>query len=95
LGNEYIVNVDIGFNGDENIISIKQTLDYVSIYLVVKKQMATPTRLLETLAQSIVEDIKTMDKRIQSIVINIKKINPPIKSFSGNVAVTYSFAAEK
>lgn len=90
LGSEYEVNADIGFTHSEKIISIHQTVDYVTAYQVIKKQMDMPVHLLETLAQNIAEEIKVIDERIHSVIIRIKKISPPITSFCGNVGVTYS-----
>jgi len=90
LGSEYEVNVDIGINSDEKILHLHQTVNYVSVYDIIKKQMDHPTPLLETLAQQITKQIKEIDTQIKSIVINIKKINPPVIAFTGNVGVTYS-----
>ena len=90
FGNEYEVNVDVGFTEKKKITALHQTINYVSVYQLIKQQMDKPTTLLETIAQSISEAIKKTDNRITSIVINIKKINPPITSFIGDVGVTYS-----
>ncbi len=90
MGSEYEVNVDIGFTHIEKIIFIHQTVDYVSVYEIVKKQMDQPTNLLETLAQNTAEEIKAIDERINSVVIHIKKISPPINAFTGNVGVTFT-----
>jgi dihydroneopterin aldolase len=90
LGGEYEVNADINIDAKTKIISIHQTVNYVAVYHIIKKQMDEPTLLLETLAQNIADEIKMLDTQIKSIVISIKKINPPIKSFTGNVSVTYS-----
>ncbi|UAY50717.1 dihydroneopterin aldolase [Ferruginibacter albus] len=88
LGNEYIVNIDIEFKEDKKITSIHETINYVSIYSLIKEQMQKPTALLETLAQNIVDEIKKVDPRITSIVFNIRKMNSPIEAFRGNVGVT-------
>jgi dihydroneopterin aldolase len=92
LGSEYEVNIDIGINGDEKILHLHQTINYVSVYDIIKKQMDHPTPLLETLAQKIAGQIKAFDNRIKSIIICIKKINPPVIAFTGNVGVTYSIS---
>jgi 7,8-dihydroneopterin aldolase/epimerase/oxygenase len=90
FGNEYEINVDVGFKEEERISALHQTIDYVSVYQLIRQQMDKPTPLLEMLAQVIAESIKAMDNRIISVVISIKKLNPPITSFIGNVGVTYS-----
>ena len=90
VGGEYEVNATVGFAGEEKIVSLHQTINYVSIFRVIKEHMDKPVPLLETLAQSIAEQIKLIDTQIQSIVIRIDKINPPIPSFIGKVGVTFS-----
>lgn len=90
LGNEYEVNADIDFEGSEKVVRLSDTINYVSVFLLIKKHMDHPTPLLETLVQRIAHDIKAMDKRVTGINVSIKKTNPPVLGYAGNVAVTYS-----
>ena len=90
VGSEYLVNAAVVFGGEEKIVSLHQTVNYVSIFRIIKEHMDEPTPLLETLAQSIVEQIKEMDNQLKSISVRIEKMNPPIPSFTGSVGVTYS-----
>jgi len=89
LGNTFIVNASVSFNADEKISSIHQTINYVSIYQLIKKRMHIPTALLETLAQDIAEEIYNFDERLQSISISIEKKNPPMLNIKGSVSVQY------
>ena len=89
LGNSFEVNVDVSFDGSEHIDSIGQTINYASLYEIIKLQMARPADLLETLAQDIVQQIHSFDKRILSITISITKRNPPITGIIGSVGVKY------
>lgn len=88
-GNDYEIDVSIEFNSTANIISIHHTINYVSVYDVIRKQMIKRVALLETLAQHITEEIYLLDKRISKIDIRINKMHPPIKNFIGNVGVSY------
>jgi dihydroneopterin aldolase len=90
LGGEYEVNADVSFTSKERMISLEQTVNYVSVFEIIKEQMGKPIPLLETLAQTIAEKIQVLDTQITSIQVNIKKINPPIRSFTGNIGVSYS-----
>lgn len=88
LGNEFEVNASVTIAAEEKIGHIAQTINYVIIYEMIKKRMAIPTPLLETLAQELVEEIYQHDKRIGSISISIRKLNPPIENFSGSVGIS-------
>jgi 7,8-dihydroneopterin aldolase/epimerase/oxygenase len=90
IGTDFEVSVSIDFDAPEKVVALKDTINYVSVFEVIKKRFATPGRLLETLAQHIVDDIYAIDNRITTINISIDKINPPISNFIGSVGVTYS-----
>ena len=89
LGNTFEVNVDISFNGNERIDSLEQTINYTSVYRIIKQRMAIPSGLLETLAQDIAHQVHAHDNRILSITVSIEKKNPPIPGMEGSVGVTY------
>jgi len=90
VGGNYEVNAEISFNTDEHITRIEQTINYNSVYKIIAEQMAIPTPLLETLIQNMVSKILEAHTKIAAISINVKKLNPPIKDFTGNVGVSYS-----
>ena len=89
-GTDFEVDVSVAFNATSKINSIHQTINYVDVYDVIKRHMKHPVALLETLAENITEEIYSLDNRITSINININKLHPPVKNFTGNVGVTYS-----
>ena len=84
IGGEYLVNaiVEIDTSRAEQNDLLKSTVDYVSIYNVLKKEMDTPSKLLEVVLERIIEGIKKIDNNIDSIDVSIKKLSPPI---GGNV----------
>ena len=89
LGNELELNITVLVQSDEKIVSLKQTVNYVTLYEIIKQRMDTPTPLLETVAQDLAEMICSFDDRIKSVEINIKKLNPPIHNFHGQISVSY------
>lgn len=89
LGNTFIVQVAFSFSADDSISSIKQTINYASVYHIIKQRMQIPTPLLETLVQDLAEKIATLDDRIKSITVSIEKKNPPIPNIEGSVSVLY------
>lgn len=90
IGTDFEVSVSIHFNAPEKIVALNDTINYVDVFEIIKKRFAIPERLLETLAQHIVDEIYTMDNRITTINISIDKINAPIANFVGRVGVYYS-----
>ncbi len=89
LGNDFEVNVSVTFQADEPVSSLHDTINYVSIYNIVKKRMALPLPLLETLAQEMTAEIYNFDNRIKTISVSVEKKNPPISNMEGSVSVHY------
>ncbi|HUZ59020.1 MAG TPA: dihydroneopterin aldolase [Hanamia sp.] len=90
LGNEYVVNVAVEFHeSTEVIFHIHETINYVSIYNIIKKRMSVPTPLLETIAMKTGEDIHNQFPVLKSISISIKKMNTPIEGIQGSAGVSW------
>ncbi len=89
LGNEFEVNADIELDTNEQLTKLRQTVNYVTVYEVIKQRMQQSTPLLETVAQELNQSIHKMDDRIKSVSITIKKLSPPIENFQGEVGVSY------
>jgi dihydroneopterin aldolase len=88
IGNKFEVEVNIDFDSANSITDISQTINYVTVYNVIKEEMARPQKLIETLCETIAERIHQLDSRISSIQISIFKLGAPIPSFKGSVGVT-------
>ena len=69
---------------------LNETIDYTQLYALVKHRMEKPTRLLETLATEIADEILNRFLNIQQLDVSIKKLNPPIPFFNGSVAASYA-----
>ena len=84
IGGEYLVNaiVKIDTSRAEQNDLLESTVDYVSVYNVLKKEMSVPSKLLEVVLERIIEGIKKIDDNIDSVDVSIKKLSPPI---GGNV----------
>lgn len=90
IGCEFEVNLSVSFEMDDPITSMHQSINYVEVYEIVKKQMELPRQLLETISQDIADDIIKLDSKVKSIEIHLSKINPPIRDFRGNVCVSFT-----
>jgi 7,8-dihydroneopterin aldolase/epimerase/oxygenase len=67
-----------------------ETIDYTLLYQLVKQRMERPTRLLETLATEIAQEILSTYQNAEEVSVKIKKLNPPIPFFNGNVSAEYN-----
>ena len=84
IGCNYIVNVvmQTDFTEAAKTDDLSKTIDYVTVYNIVKEEMAIRAKLLEEVAQRIVNRLKKQFKTIQKLEIKVTKVNPPM---NGNV----------
>ncbi len=91
LGNYFEVNIDIWHQPNAlPVIHMKDTIDYVSVYELVKQRMAKPTPLLETVITEIAQSILAQFSLAKKVTISIDKVCPPITRFEGKVGVSFT-----
>ena len=88
LGNYYLVDVYVGVNTKSVVKSdnLADTVNYETIYYIVKVEMNKKAKLLETVAQKIVNRIKSIFENVETLKVRISKLNPPL---GGTVARTF------
>ena len=69
---------------------LDETIDYTQLYEVIKLRMQKPTKLLETLATEIAQEILNRFSKVEEVSISIKKLNPPIPFFTGIISAEYN-----
>jgi 7,8-dihydroneopterin aldolase/epimerase/oxygenase len=89
LGNEFVVNVTVGFEA-ETISIMEQTIDYVTIYHIVETQMKATKKLLEEVVSCISTQIKESFPQIKSLDISIQKKHPAFGKEIEATVVGYS-----
>jgi dihydroneopterin aldolase len=79
-GNWFEVDISIETNILEGAIrdDLDKTVNYEVLYQFVKEEMAKPSKLLETVAEKIVERVLQDLPQVQQVELKISKINPPI-----------------
>ena len=80
IGSDYRVDLEVNANLKISAQSDKlsDTVDYVFLNKVVREEMAQPSKLLETVAQRILDRILKEDKLVTKATVMVSKINPPI-----------------
>lgn len=84
IGSEYIVDVAVkaDLKKSAKTDALEDTVDYVHLNLIVKEEMAIRSKLLEEVAQRILDRFFKELPMIQKAKVAVAKINPPI---GGNV----------
>jgi len=84
IGSEYIVDVTVkaALKKSSKTDALEDTVDYVHLNLIVKEEMAIRSKLLEEVAQRILDRFFKELPMIQKAKVAVAKINPPI---GGNV----------
>lgn len=79
-GGEYIVDIYLYLNLEEagKKDDLTHTVNYESIYEIVKDVMSTPKKLIESVAYEIQNKIIVQHKEINSFTIRVRKLDPPL-----------------
>ena len=95
IGSEYRVDLSVKADLKKSAKSdqLNDTVDYVHLNIIVKEEMAIRTKLLETVANKILDRILDEILIVKKATVDVSKLNPPI---GGNVAmVTIKMSKER
>lgn len=87
-GAEYEISMEIFFEATKKITRLEETVDYVKVHEILRKEMENPWSLLETVGMEISKRVKEVYPYVSEINITISKINPPLVNFRGELGVT-------
>ncbi|WEK33991.1 MAG: dihydroneopterin aldolase [Candidatus Pseudobacter hemicellulosilyticus] len=88
-GSPYEVNIKVDYEeADTQFSDLKNTINYVEIFEIVKQRMIIPTPLLEKVAEGIVRRIKHQYPFTTGVTLSIYKLEPPIEGFQGKIGIT-------
>ena len=79
-GNWFEVNiaVETDFSQGAATDELVGTVNYETLFKIVKDEMARPSKLLETVAAKIVDDVLLQLPAVLQVELKISKMNPPI-----------------
>lgn len=80
IGNEYVVDIymDTNFAKAANGDDLEGTINYENVYRIVKMEMQKKSKLLEAVAQRIINRLKSVFDTMETLTVRISKLNPPI-----------------
>ena len=86
--------VDLAFETDttraEMSDRIDDTVSYLDVYQVVKREMETPSNLLEHVARRIADAVMGRFAAVDTIRVKVSKLNPPLGGQMDSVSVSLS-----
>ena len=89
IGSDYIVNLEVETDmiNPAKTDDIVDAVDYVSLNKIVKEEMSVSSKLLEHVAQRIIDRVLKQFSEVESIEVSVAKQNPPIGGDVGEVCV--------
>ena len=80
VGNDYSIDVRVKYDVGRAMLSddVNDTLDYATMYELIRQEMSVPSSLLERVAYRIGDRLFRHFPAIEQIDIRLTKINPPI-----------------
>lgn len=92
IGSDYVINMKALCFVGEKVFNddITQTVDYVDLARIAKREMAVRSKLLEAVIKRIIDaSFKEIDS-LEELYVSVSKINPPINADVRSVSVTMS-----
>ena len=82
IGSDYLVNLKAYCNlaGAAESDNLEETANYTLLAKIITKEMATRSKLLESVAKRIVDSCLKDIEAVERVVVEISKINPPINA---------------
>ena len=92
LGCKFVLDIDVEFNATADLTAdhITDTVNYEQLYHIAETEMRHTRKLLEAVARSIADRIRVEHPFIETIRVELKKMNPPLKGRVAYSAVTIS-----
>lgn len=87
LGNWFTVSLKVSVISAQTVNKLDQTIDYGSLYQLVKIEMQQPTALLEQLAERIKHKVVHQFGNISKLELEIQKQRPAIGLLDGNSSI--------
>ncbi len=97
IGSDYRVDIEVFADLSKAAVSdnIYDTVDYVLINHIVKEEMSIKSKLLEHVAQRILDRIFLESLLINSAEVTVSKINPPINGDVEIVSINLQLSRHK
>ena len=94
IGTKFFVDLYIEANTSEaeETDKLSKTINYQTVYLLVKKEMEIKSKLLEHVGRRILKAVKKEFPNINSVKVKISKMNPPLGGKINSVSLTLTLS---
>ena len=95
MGNTFAIDVEVDaeIGGAAQQDDLGQTVNYATIYYLLKAEMKKPTQLLEALAYRMAQRIADQFDNVSKVRLTLHKMNPPLGGKVGSSYVNVEVAA--
>lgn len=87
---EVDIAVETDFSAAAKSDDLSGTVDYETLYRIVKTEMEKPSKLLESVAEKIVNNVFQQLRTVMVVELSISKTNPPIGGKAKRATVSVS-----
>jgi len=89
IGSRFLIDISVSFKPTGNLDDdeIDNTVNYEQLYNIACDEMKNTSKLIETVGQSIADEIKQTFPFVNKIRVAIKKMDPPLKGKVGHSSV--------
>ncbi|MES2379053.1 MAG: dihydroneopterin aldolase [Bacteroidota bacterium] len=92
LGTCFTVDIEVEFKPDNlSQDDLVNTVDYEKLYNIICEIMKVPKKLIETVAQTIIDEVKQQYNFVDAITVTLKKNNPPMGGKVAYSAVSLNY----
>ena len=93
IGTKFRIDLflEVDTSADEKSDQLQDTVNYQSVFQLVKKEMETTSKILEHVGRRILDRIKNEFPLVDHARIKIRKLNPPLGGKMDFVSLELSF----
>lgn len=88
VGGHYTIDLSLKIAHLPENDEIEETVSYADIYEILKREMAIPSKLLESVCKRIIESILAEQELVEEVEITLTKVTPPMGGDSLSASVT-------
>ena len=89
IGTHFVMDVSLTYDAAAAVADddVEKSVNYLLVYKTIQKVMDEPRHLIETVADHIVQEIKSDFPQVQHVTVKLCKLNPPLDGKTEYVAV--------
>ncbi|SMO47800.1 dihydroneopterin aldolase [Solitalea koreensis] len=93
IGGKFVIDIEVetDFADAAKTDQITGTVNYEHLFEIVTTEMRVPSKLLEHVAQRIIDRVIALTVKINKVSLIIKKINPPFAAKIANSSITIEY----